>query len=521
MDQNIDLKNIANRVREEMSDDPKFVQEHDAEISKIENHAPVDPSTEYHGPGVVNFGTKPVIPQNAPKPSNEGLEGVDLSAKTPNAPAHQPITTGLTDEDLRSTMPDVDDEEFKRLLPNHKLKLNEYQKSLVMQGFTPSEALEATKNRAAKEGAQINADWLDKHPKRVDIVIDKSQVNDLEFSEEEKNKLHIAPTVRLVVVEDKDLSTLPVEKVDIKHKVTYLNSIRSGLSKYSVPLPCTGDFLTFRGAQLVELLSCVNYDDDKIIETMMRKAEVVYDKLMGGTLMQKYDEKGEIALTFDDFCNKVAYVDLDMCLYGVVCASNMEESETYMECSKCGHKWPHKYNTKQLLSQDGFGDFFKERAEQVLKARGDDRAMAELNKFMHTSTRYKSPYTNNVYEIEVPTIAKVSRASKGLDSEDPQQKYIAALAMFIHTLYVWNEENQKYIELGSSDDEMDLLLDTLSMIPDSDVKILQEQAVNKLAYSTYVKMSLTCPNCGVHSDIPMNVERLVFQKAQDFSEAIQ
>lgn len=521
MDNSIDLKNIAQHVRETMADDPNFIEAHEDAIGQVEDANPTNmgaaaPVIQMSDdqPQTIQDGDAPIILGGASAkpvtPLKEALE-----------PTPTPMTTGLSDEDLRAIIPDMEDKEFKAMLPGFRAKLNDYQKQLVMSGFTPDEAVEATKKHAEREGSKINADWMETHPKKVDVVIDKTQVDEVKFTPEEKQKLSITPSIRLVVVEDRELASLPVERMDIKHKVDYLNVMKSGLSKYSVPLPGTGDILSFRGAQIVELMPCVNYEDDTNLDIIQKKAEVVYDKFIGGTLLKKFNSEGNIIMSFDDFCNQIAYIDLDMCLYGVVCASNMEECESSATCNKCGHQWIYKYNTKQLLTQDGFSDFFKERANGILNARGNEAKMKEYNQYMHTNMRYRSPYTNNVYEIEVPSIAKVLRTGGGIGSEDRHDQFIASLAMYIHTLYIYDKDKGTYLPIESKDNELDLFLETIGLLPDKDLQMLQSEVINKMLYATSLTMDITCPKCGTHTKQPLTAGQLVFLRARDLYIAMQ
>lgn len=505
----VNLQNIANEVNTMM------------EREGYNPNASIAPTAEVERPGVI-IGQRPTHPptdatvtsavSTAPKAVPISLDDENPIATVAAMTGSTVICDGITTEMVRLALPNMTDEEFNEKLPMFRNLLPQptfvsYRKDLIMKGFTADEALTATLNYLMREGGEKPTE------PPVEVRIDKSQEDSVEFTDDEKDKLYRAKAIRLVVVEDKDLGTLPIEKVDITHRAEIMHTLRGGLSKYSVPMPTTGDYFTFRGAQIVQLASVVQNGDENPSDVLSRKAQLLYDRFVGGTVLQKGDRKN--TLSYEEFCNKVSYSDVDIGLFGVLCAGQMEESETELNCQKCKHKWQHKYNTKTLLSMDGFNDFFKERTNNILKYSSDKTKMIDYNTIMTQVIRYKSPFTQNCYDVEMPSIAKAMRFFESVDPKDNLKSYFSMIGMYIHTLYVWNEETYKYIPITSNEEDISLLLDTMALIPEVDMQMLVKQINEHYMVTPTFRLSVSCPQCNTKSNLDLSIEQLVFLKAQD------
>ena len=284
----VNLQNIANEVN------------HMMEQEGYDPNNPINPpSLEPERPGVI-IGQRPIHPTTTPVNSHNSPNGpvpvpVDLTDENPTVTAaaltgSTVICDGITTDMVRLALPNMGDAEFNEKLPMFTNLLPQptfmaYRKDLIMKGFTSDEALTATLNYLMREGGEKPAEIP------LEVRIDKTQEDKIEFTEEEKDKMYKAKAIRLVVVEDKDIGTLPIEKVDIKHKAEIMHTLRGGLSKYSVPMPTTGDYFTFSGAQIVQLATVVQNGDENPGDVLSRKAQLLYDRFIGGTVLQKGDRK--------------------------------------------------------------------------------------------------------------------------------------------------------------------------------------------------------------------------------------
>lgn len=389
-------------------------------------------------------------------------------------------------------------------------------KDLIMNmGFTREEADTAANNQIRKKISEAYSEYKNNMTPEIGVVtIDKTaNVNDLGLTKEEHMKLEKVKRVRLVVMEDADLANIKIERPNEEHKADYVKSIEGSLSRYAVPMPMLGDFISFKGAQMVQLVNAVNYEDARIDEVISTKGSLIYEKFMGGVVMQKYDYTGKSIMSYNEFANKFPYQDIDMALYGILCASSMEENSTSLTCNACSHQWVQSYNLKSLLKLDDISTDFKQRVDSILKYKSNDIEMRKLYEEKRKAIRYKSPFTNYIYDLSYPTIARATNLLKRIDSEDTVMTYLSAVALYLSRILVYNADKDSYIEITA--DETALLLDTMKTVSNEDLNMLAKQIREDMYYAPQFMLHSKCPSCGRESDIPIGIENLIFLIARD------
>lgn len=425
----------------------------------------------------------------------------------------------ISDDELKAEMPDLDDETFLEASSKIKGDIDKYRKNLIIHsGFTIDEANQAAINRMKKLGKEENDAYLEENPTLGIIEIGKKDADNLEFTPEEREKMVKVKTIKLQVVEDVDLKTIEVERVDKKHKETMLQSLDTNLSHYSVPLPLMNDYCRFKGSQIVQLIQAVKYEDATLDEVIAKKASLVYSQLAGGANLKKYDDKGKVVMSYQDFINKFLFHDLDMALYGILVASSMEEIETTLTCGSCGGQFQWKYNLKSLLTMDDLSDDFKEKFDDILGNKMNEEYLQDLFKENHKSIRVKSPITNNIYELNYPTVARAINLYRLIDENDETMVYLSAFGLFISDLYVYNKKSGKYIQVEET--EYKNLLNTLQMLPQEELDIMQKFISPRMYRPQFILQS-ECAACGHKMKNNLTIDNLVFLKARDSSTEIQ
>lgn len=464
---------------------------------------------------------------NTPTPTAIGLEDDTLS--TPQIPLNgvpgngtTPIANGEVEgiskanlDMLEELMPELSEKERVEFARPILETEDSIVKDLVINmGLTPDEAQLAASNQIRKKISDKYAEKKAQDAATAVVTIDKTaNPNDLGLTKEEHQKLEKVKKIRLVVVEDTDLANIKIERPNEEHKADYVKSIEGSLSKYSVPMPMLGDFVNFRGAQLVQMVSVVNYEDAKIDEIINTKASLIYEKLIGGSIMQKYDSTGKIIMSYQEFANKFAYQDIDMALYGILCASSMEENSTSLTCQGCSHQWMQNYNLKSLLRLEDISPEFKERVDSILKNKTNDIEIRKLYEGMRKASRFKSPFTKNIYDLSYPSIARATNLLKRINPDDTVMAYLSAVALYISRILIYNEAKDSYVEINA--DETPLLLETMKSLSNEDVNMLAKQVREDLYYVPQFILPATCPSCGKKSEIPVSVEDLIFLIARD------
>ena len=462
------------------------------------------------------------VPQPIPVATGLSQEALETPAVAIDQNGTTTPVSTLRDEQiemLRELTPDMPEEErMTKGLPI----LREFEsilKELVMNGLTLEEAKVGATNRVKRNIGAMYEEYKTENPDIGVITIDKtSDTNDLGLTADEHRKLERVKKIRLITIEDADLKNIKIERPDEKHKADYIKNIENSLSKYSVPLPMLGDFVTFRGAQIVQMANAVNYEDARLDEVVNTKASLIYDKLTGGSILKKYDETGKASLTYSEFINKFAYQDIDIALFGILCASSMEESSTSMTCPDCKHVWDAQYSVKNLLTHDKISDEYKSRIELILANKGNEVTMRGIYDSARAARRYKSPFSGNIYDVSYPTVARAINLFKRIDQKDSTMVYIAAIGLYLSRILVYNEARDSYIEVLAS--EIDMMLDTLRDLSNNDMQMLSTEINKTMIYQPTFAIKAKCPSCGKDLAPEVGIEQLVFLTAQDSMVAI-
>ena len=369
-----------------------------------------------------------------------------------------------------------------------------------------------------KLGEEENSSYLEENPKLGIVEVNKKDASKLEFTPDEREKLTKVRSIKLKLVEDVDLKNIEIERVDKNRKSAMLQSLDTNLSQYSVPLPLMSDYCQFRGSQIIQLIQAVRYNDSTLDEVISKKASLVYNQLANGANLRKFDDEGNKIMSYREFTNKFLFHDLDMALYGILVASSMESIESTLTCGDCGHQFQWKYNLKKLLNLDDLTDDFKEKYETILEHKSDDAFLQKLYEKNHKSKRVKSPITNNIYDLNYPTVARAISLYRVIDTEDETMLYLSAFALFIDKMYVYNKKTEKYIPI--EEDEYKDLLETLQMIPQEEIDIIQDY-LKPYLYAPKFILKSKCESCGFKMENELSIDELVFLKARDSSTEIQ
>lgn len=465
--------------------------------------------------------SNPTVPEVSATPTyDEDDDAVVIG--TSFAPTSSPLNredVDITEDDLKSSVDDFPSYIYEfDLTDDEKRQVVDFERQLIVNNIMgPDEARASAINRAKKIVEEKSSNDHNNAPDLTIVSINKENVDKLEFSEEEKDKLTKSKAIRLNIIEDEDLKMIKVKKVDKKHKLSMLRGIDMSLSQYSVPLPIMGDFCSFKGEKIVALAQAVMNEDATMVEVITKKARLIYNNLISGANISVRDAQGKVTMTFEDFLNVYPYHEIDMSLYGILVASSMEEVETNLTCGKCKKPFTFKYNIKSLLTDEGLSDFIKERYDTVLKNKSNPAKLMELAN--RNSWRIQSPLSNNIYELSYPTIAKAIAVFSKIDEEDEVQLYLSIVMLFISTLYVYDRKNGDYLPITDEDEELDEMIEAVSKLSQQDIDIIFK-FLQDYIYSPTFMLKSKCSFCGNEMSNNLDIQRMVFLTAQGSSVEI-
>ncbi len=485
---------------------------------------PVAVSTDADDDEPVVITTAPPAPATATAPTEEP---VAPTVPTPVAVAPAGVSmeagpTNLSATELAELAPNLPDSERIKKYTELNAKKAQYVKELILQGFTPTEAEQAAMANIRRELKGADDEYVKENPVSAVISIDKTAgqtKEDLKLTQDEHQKLVKVKAIKLVEISNLDMSTIQIEPVQANHKIDFIRTMDCGLSKYSTPLPVLGDYVTFRGAQLIQMMRAISYDDAKVDEVINAKASLIYEKLMSGSVLRKFDEDGVRKMPFSEFINRYPYPDLDLGLFGILCASSPEVQVGTFTCTKCRLDYEAEYNIKTIIDADKLSEEIKARYEDILTHKNDSEYLNRLNKAYNKAYVYQSPFTNNIYSLSIPSVGRAIDVMKGVDQKDAVQVYNAALAVYLNSALILNNATGKYVQVDEN--EPATIIDLVMTLPDEDIRMLLQQISKKFTYNPTFTIRTKCKHCGHEDAFTADVTQMVFRKAQDSYTEIQ
>lgn len=420
-------------------------------------------------------------------------------------------------------------EERKRITE----EINAYKKDLMIsKGFTFEEAEAAASKRAEKLATEANNAYAEEHPEIAVIKVNKADADKIEIAPEDKPKIHKSNLIRLIEVEDKELKHIKIKRRDDKvpFNVAQLNTCI--LAKQAVPCINTGDICYFTGTTSYSLVSLFFEEEENAYQRLSKQVALAYEKFISSTTKSKYTTSGEIAMTQEDFANWFLYPDLAAALYAIYVASSTEMLTSPFECSTCKdvdtehpgkmkkHTFNYTYNCKELMDFSEISETYQKALDDIRANEGDRDGMLKLQETINQGHRYKSPITNNIYDIQVPSCARALAFAKYIKAGDRLTDTFANVAMYITSAYIYcgMEDGEPVYTL------IDSIEDIYAMVSNAiepEFQFYYKKLIDEKAYTYNFKLTYKCDKCGHEVTSDIDVASLIFLKAQGSEAEIE
>lgn len=351
----------------------------------------------------------------------------------------------------------------------------------------------------------------------VNILIDKTGFGgELNFTEEEQEKISLSTEIRLKEIEEVDLSTIKVKKSE-KSFVESVNEYQVSSSMTPVVFPASRFRANMCGLSFGEMGDISLNAENTTFEQMRKRFTVIYNKMSNASI-GKFE-------SFDDFLKKFAYVDLDLAVYGMIVASFPEIDEISLTCQHpdCKRSFVHKYSPRTLLRLDKADDVFLKAMQDVIDCDADKFNELVEQSPVRTHKRIKLPYSNFIIEFGIASAYEYLYSildniigdkfnENHPDDVNDLLKMNSTLLTLIRAVYV-PDSSGEYILF----DEFEDMINALYMIKPEDIMVLST-ILQKYADSYNVLFELTdvrCPHCGtISKSVEMDINYLVFLRYQ-------
>lgn len=481
------------------------------------------------------------------------------------------ILTAASDRDYKAAQAGIDElfDEMEKTYPEFILEREpgtgpKQKEEAVVDENNSQPAPEPVENKTKPtdtiEGVDVEekSDAYDENAADVTINIDKRNLPEIAWSEEEVSKIKKARTIELNIVDSVNINMGDVEDAS-------LNAVDAVLSKYqrksndvSKVLPASKYRATFTGLSYPEVLDLTASNEINSIDGERKKWSLAFDHIKNQSIgpWEEYvlypdpvtkkitrasleDEiPAEVAdvdihyvSKFEDFMRKTSYIDLEYILWNILCATSMPEEVISIDCHsnnngvECGHSYDWIYSPSSLLDVESIPDaIWKD-----IKEAGEATSIKEALKIYNTSPVAASPYVKlhssgflAVYGhiSAYAYLEKVYPLIKAIDNDDKDPTIISRsliynVACSIKAIMVPNE-NGKYTRFTDVEDVIKIL-DSLNEI-DWQIIMQLNSMVTDPYHFKFSMRNIVCPKCKNRSNIPINdMSRLLFIVARSLS----
>lgn len=368
-------------------------------------------------------------------------------------------------------------------------------------------AIEKAKSEQIKESLKFNA------LQTVEVLIDKTGLGKIEFTDEEKAKLQHADKIVLIEQSEEKFKNIKIKKrtsgKDLKSVAEKV--FDKSLSQFvNVASGYCGKMGNISSAEAITL---IDNDGDNTAESLTEKWSILYKKI-------KYTSIGKFE-SFDQFLKETALSDYSVMVYALVCASYPDKDKIILTCGneKCKQTFEHEYETSKLIRTDLIKPELAGRVYDIVSK----QTFIDEAKKVHESSPVKTIDRVSITEddsilldIYVPSAYEgIERMYRQLNEKYTQKKYFPLWSMlhFIRNAYLLDEDGE-YVVIEDPNDIMENVLLNLTEYQIKRLNVLCEKKSANLTFDFGLK-SIECPKCHhkiENYDIP--VEALLFLRVR-------
>lgn len=371
------------------------------------------------------------------------------------------------------------------------------------------------------------AEENEKKYKEAVVIIDKSGMGHVDFTEEERAKLEEVKVIKLQEVEKREIPVFKTKKVKSK-------SVKQILAKTIAPY--TTKIVAVNSGFTATMSACSAYE---LIELLT--AEELYDTASSG-LEAKWQiiynhivETSIGKMSFDTFLHNVSSLDFEMFIYGIL-ASTYGAKEQTMEITcfrQCGPfdkqgkptNFTHDYSfyVKELIRPERFSEKLSELFKGVVDnatTKEDSNRYRDENAPVLVTKNIFDETTGMWFQLQIPSVHSViTKIYPTLERYDKNKDKIKAqlgiMASNIRRVLVPDLEanDGSFYELT----EMNEIIECLYSLPKTSLEIVSSK-IEELADGLSMEfgfMNVRCTNCNhVTPFVPVNLSDMLFILAE-------
>lgn len=391
------------------------------------------------------------------------------------------------------------------------------------------------------------------------IIIDKSQLPEVSWSQDEVDKIKKSRTVELNIIETKSIEYSQIEDVEENAVDAILAPYHRKSNDVVAVLPASKYRATVSGLSYTEVIDLSNSQEMNNLDGEKKKWSICFNHIHNQSIgpweeYQWYNDpitKQRIKLPFtasippgidpnivhevtkfQDFLQKTSFMDLEFILWKVLCATTMDKEIISIDChaikngNECGKSYDWIYSPSDLLMIDSISKAVLDEMAQTGNASTKEDIIATYESSMlRTNNTVKLPSSGfsvvfghiSAYDYLTSIYAEI----KAIEEAEENDPTLASRGMIFTTLTVIRsflipQEDGKYKKIKGTKalNKVVNMLDEIDWQTISElVRIMVEPYQFKFALRDIV-----CPQCNNRSIIQIeNMTRLLFIVARSLS----
>lgn len=391
------------------------------------------------------------------------------------------------------------------------------------------------------------------------VVVDKSQLPEISWTDEDIEKVRKARTIELNIVESKPIEFSEIDDAD-------QNTVDAVISKYvrknndvTAALPSSRYRCTFTGLSYPEVIDLSNSNEMNTIDGERKKWSLCFDHMKNQSIgpWEEYkwylDEAGnkiKIAINspapngvseddihvytkFEDFLHKTSFLDLEFMLWKILCATCMDTEIIQIDChaklpngGNCTNNYDWIYAPKELLEMDSINTAVLDEMKRTGEVSGMENIIANYNESMlRKRNTVKLPDSGLItvfgHISGYDYLESVYPAIKELENSDENDPTLASRGLNYTTLTIVKEflvqkDNGRYARISGTANMIEIL-QNLSEIDWQVIGELVRMAMEPYQFR-YSLRGIVCPKCKNKSKITIeSLTQLLFIVARSLS----
>ena len=392
------------------------------------------------------------------------------------------------------------------------------------------------------------------------LVIDKSQLNEVAWSEEEISKIKKSRTVELNIIETSPIEFSDIQDVDSNMVDMVLAPYQRKFSDITAALPASRYRATFTGLSYAELTDLATSAEMNTLDAERKKWSICYNHIHNQNIGPWEDYKWyidknthkkikikmnenvpndiepsevHIVSKFDDFMMKTSYVDLEFMIWKILCATAMDNEIISITChakldngKTCNKTYDWVYNPSDLLRMDLIDPAILDEMKVTGEASTKEDIISNYNSSpLRTNSTVKLRSGMSIvfghvsgYEFLNDIFGLSTTVNEMIEAEDPSSisKGYNILMLKSIKAFLVPQDNGKYVRISGAENILKVIenMDEIDWQTTFEIsKMMTEPYDFKYSFQ-----NLVCPSCHNKSSIDVeNMTQLLFIVAQSLS----